>query len=48
MRRTSTIRVPLAPAVERIAQKHVGLNILPEHYPHVTEAQLGVVKDVLG
>src|SRR5215212_7062623 len=31
----------LAPAVERIAQKHVGLNILPEHYPHVAEALLG-------
>src|SRR3546814_13075161 len=24
----------LAPAVERIVQKHVGLQILPEHYPH--------------
>jgi nitric oxide dioxygenase len=23
----------LAPAVERIAQKHVGMNIPPEHYP---------------
>src|SRR3954469_17590976 len=23
----------LAPAVERIAQKHVGLDIRPEHYP---------------
>ncbi|GEO12524.1 NO-inducible flavohemoprotein [Microvirga aerophila] len=38
----------LAPAVERIAQKHVGLNILPEHYPHVAEALLGAIKDVLG
>ena len=36
------------PAVERIAQKHVGLNILPEHYPHVAEALLGAIKDVLG
>ena len=38
----------LAPAVERIAQKHVGLNILPEHYPHVATALLGAIKDVLG
>ncbi|MFL5022712.1 MAG: NO-inducible flavohemoprotein [Microvirga sp.] len=38
----------LAPAVERIAQKHVGLNILPEHYPAVAEALLGAIKDVLG
>lgn len=38
----------LAPAVERIAQKHVGLQILPEHYPHVAEALLGAIQDVLG
>lgn len=38
----------LGPAVERIAQKHVGLNILPEHYPHVATALLGAIKDVLG
>lgn len=38
----------LAPAVERIAQKHVGLQILPEHYPHVAEALLGAIKEVLG
>ncbi|TCI00910.1 NO-inducible flavohemoprotein [Roseococcus sp. SYP-B2431] len=38
----------LAGAVERIAQKHVGLNILPEHYPHVAEALLGAIQDVLG
>lgn len=38
----------LAPAVERIAQKHVGLNILPEHYPYVAEALLGAIKDALG
>jgi nitric oxide dioxygenase len=37
----------LAPAVERIAQKHVGLQILPEHYPHVAEALLGAIKKVL-
>src|SRR5688572_8883110 len=28
----------LASRVERIAQKHVGLNILPEHYPAVAES----------
>lgn len=38
----------LAPAVERIAQKHVGLQILPEHYPHVAEALLGSIAEVLG
>lgn len=38
----------LAPAVERIAQKHVGLQILPEHYPYVAEALLGAIKQVLG
>ena len=26
----------------------MGLNILPEHYPHVAEALLGAIKDVLG
>jgi nitric oxide dioxygenase len=38
----------LASAVERIAQKHVGLNILPEHYPNVAGALLGAIADVLG
>lgn len=38
----------LAPAVERIAQKHVGLQILPEHYPFVAEALLGAIKTILG
>ncbi len=38
----------LGPAVERIAQKHVGLQILPEHYPYVGEALLGAIGDVLG
>jgi nitric oxide dioxygenase len=38
----------LTPAVERIAQKHVGLQILPEHYPYVAEALLGAIKQVLG
>lgn len=34
--------------VERIAEKHVGLNILPEHYPHVGQALLGAIAQVLG
>src|SRR3954471_14501557 len=38
----------LASRVERIAQKHVGLSILPEHYPAVAESLLGAIKDVLG
>ncbi|MDP4001947.1 NO-inducible flavohemoprotein [Methylobacterium sp. NEAU K] len=38
----------LGGAVERIAQKHVALNILPEHYPHVADALLGAIGDVLG
>ncbi|TPE50999.1 NO-inducible flavohemoprotein [Amaricoccus solimangrovi] len=46
----SHIRNPgvLAGALERIAQKHAGLQILPEHYPHVAEALLGAVSEVLG
>jgi nitric oxide dioxygenase len=38
----------LAGAVERIAQRHAGLNILPEHYPAVATALLGALQDVLG
>ena len=38
----------LAGAVERIAQKHVALNILPEHYPQVADALLGAIGDILG
>jgi nitric oxide dioxygenase len=37
----------LTSAVERIAQKHVGLHIRPEHYPHVATALLNAIKDVL-
>ncbi|MDA3889187.1 MAG: NO-inducible flavohemoprotein [Allgaiera sp.] len=46
----SHIRTPgvLAEALERIAQKHTGLQILPEHYPHVGTALLGAVSEVLG
>lgn len=38
----------LAPHVERIAQKHIGFNILPEHYPFVAEALLAAIAEVLG
>ena len=38
----------LSGAVERIAQKHVALNILPEHYPFVGDALLGAIGDILG
>jgi nitric oxide dioxygenase len=38
----------LGPVVERIAQKHVALNILPEHYPYVGRALIGALRDVLG
>jgi nitric oxide dioxygenase len=38
----------LSGMVERIAEKHVGLNILPEHYPFVADALLGAIAHVLG
>ncbi len=38
----------LGAAVERIAQKHVALNILPEHYPFVAQALLVAIQEVLG
>ena len=38
----------LTEAVERIAQKHVGLQILPEHYPYVADALLAAIREVLG
>ena len=38
----------LAPVVERMAQKHVGYHILPEHYPYVATALLEAIKEVLG
>lgn len=39
---------PLKPMIERIAEKHVGLNILPKHYPFVGSALLGAIEHVLG
>lgn len=38
----------LGSVVERIAQKHIGYNILPEHYPYVAKALLGAIEHVLG
>jgi nitric oxide dioxygenase len=38
----------LAPVVERIAHKHIGYHILPEHYPYVAEALLAAIADILG
>ncbi len=38
----------LTHALERIAQKHAGLQILPEHYPYVATALIGAVGEVLG
>ncbi len=38
----------LAPVVERIAHKHIGYHILPEHYPYVANALLAAIADVLG
>lgn len=34
--------------IERIAQKHAGLQILPEHYPHVGSALIAAIGEVLG
>lgn len=34
--------------VERIAEKHVGLNIRPKHYPFVADALLAALADILG
>ena len=38
----------LVPVVERIAHKHIGYHILPEHYPFVAKAILAAITDVLG
>jgi nitric oxide dioxygenase len=35
------------PMIERITQKHVGLNIRAEHYPYVGRALIGALIDVL-
>ncbi|SIS69190.1 NO-inducible flavohemoprotein [Salimicrobium salexigens] len=38
----------IAPAAETIAEKHVSLNIRPEHYPIIGEYLLKAIKEVLG
>ena len=38
----------LAGALERIAQKHAGLQIQPRHYPYVANALLSAIEQVLG
>ena len=39
---------PLARMIQRIASKHVSLDIKPAHYPIVGHYLLGAIKDVLG
>ena len=39
---------PILPVVERIAHKHIGFHILPEHYPFVARALISAIADVLG
>ncbi|PNG26137.1 hypothetical protein CR492_09805 [Methylocella silvestris] len=38
----------LGPAVERIAQRHAALRVLPEHYASVATALIAAIRDVLG
>jgi len=38
----------LQSGIEKVAQIHVDVKVLPEHYPWVGEALLGAVKQVLG
>jgi len=38
----------LEKGIEKVAKIHVGVNILPEHYPWVGESLLVAIKDVLG
>ena len=38
----------LGPVVDRIVNKHVGLQIKPDHYVHVANALLQAIADVLG
>jgi nitric oxide dioxygenase len=39
---------PILPVVERIAHKHIGYHILPEHYPFVARALMDAIAEVLG
>ena len=38
----------LGPAVERMVARHVETGVKAEHYPHVAEALLPAIRDVLG
>lgn len=38
----------LQASIESIANKHVGVNVLPEHYPIVGQLLLAAMQDVLG
>lgn len=38
----------LSGLIDRITEKHVGLNIRPRHYPFVAEALLGAIAHILG
>ena len=38
----------LTPAIERMAARHVAVEVKPEHYPAVADALLPAIKDVLG
>jgi hemoglobin-like flavoprotein len=38
----------LTPAIERMAARHVAVEVKPEHYPAVANALLPAIKDVLG
>lgn len=38
----------LGPAVQRMVARHVETGVKPEHYPHVAEALLPAIRDVLG
>lgn len=38
----------LQKGIEKVGKIHVGVNILPKHYPWVGEAILGAIKEVLG
>lgn len=39
---------PLLPTVVRIAEKHAGLGVKPEHYATVAENLMGAISRVLG
>ena len=38
----------LGPAVARMVARHVETGVKPDHYPHVAEALLPAIRDVLG